>query len=59
MVCYIHKRIEEIAYKNNPSEWNINNSKKLTDRNNSFRRVGIMYPSDYGYAVGGSVRTSN
>ena len=34
-----------------PAEWN-----KGTDVGNKFNGIGLMYPSDYGYAVGGTVR---
>ena len=35
-----------IVYPNNPIEWDSNNY------------LGLLYPSDYGYAVGGNVRTT-
>lgn len=36
-----------------PSEWS-----KKTDVGNSFNGIGLIYPSDFGYSIGGNVRES-
>ncbi len=42
---WYEKERENYAYNNQPYEWGQNTS--------NFHSIGLMYPSDYGYAVGG------
>ena len=47
------------VYNGRFSEWNADNTKDPStgvSKKDLFRGVGLMYPSDYGYAVGGNVR---
>ncbi len=54
---YYEKERETKVYSNGditrPTEWS-----KTTDVGNKHNGVGLMYPSDYGYAVGGEVRNN-
>ncbi len=47
---WYEKEREKFAYNNQPYEWD--------NSNLEFHSIGLMYPSDYGYAVGGENRSS-
>ncbi len=48
--CYEKERGTEVT-KGSPTEWS-----SETDVGEKYNGIGLMYPSDYGYAVGGEVR---
>ena len=50
-VMYERERMRG-TYANNPAEWS-----SATDVENKFNSIGLLYPSDYGYASGGNDRS--